>query len=218
MNINVSFRHMDASPALRDYATSKLERICDKYVSGKVSADITMTVEKHRHIANFTLSIRSLTVRGVEKTEDMYSSVDLALAKIEKQLRRHKDRIRDHQPSSEESRMFRMGVLAPVSEEPSVAVDEEEEFAADYEPAVEQAAGLAEPSAVKETVTTKEGKVALLRQGSYQAKALSIDEAALQLDLLVDRSFYVFMEQETGHICVMYRRDDGNLGLIDTGN
>ena len=87
MNTNVSFRHMDSSPALRDYATGKLERVVDKYVHGRVEASVVLSVEKFRHIANFTVQIKNLTVKGDYSSEDMYSSVDLALDKIEYHLR-----------------------------------------------------------------------------------------------------------------------------------
>ena len=97
MNTNVSFRHMDSSPALRDYATGKLERVVDKYVNGRVDASVVLSVEKFRHIANFTVQIKNLTVKGDYSSEDMYSSIDLALDKIERQLRRHKDRLRDQE-------------------------------------------------------------------------------------------------------------------------
>ena len=131
MNANVSFRQMDSSPALRDYAVNKLERVVDKYVHGRVDASIVMRVEKFRHIVNFTVNIKNLTVKGDSSSEDMYSSVDLALDKIERQLRRHKDRIRDHKPSKgDRSRPFTMSVIQP----PNLEQDSEfeEEFAEDY--------------------------------------------------------------------------------------
>merc|ERR1711974_491732 len=102
-----------------------------RYVHGKVDANVTMSVEKYWHIANFTLSIKNLTIRGEERSEDMYSSIDLALDKIEKQLRRHKDRIRDHKPTNGAARTFKMGVLAPL-DGPMPLADEDEDFAEDY--------------------------------------------------------------------------------------
>ena len=96
MNANVSFRHMDSSPALRDYAVGKLERVVNKYVHGTIDASIVMSVEKIRHIANFTVQIKNLTVKGESDSEDMYSSIDIALDKIERQLRRRRGRDRAH--------------------------------------------------------------------------------------------------------------------------
>src|SRR6056297_3281734 len=142
MNTQVSFRQMETSPALRDYATGKLERIVDKYVHGRIDASVVMSVQKYWHIANFTLQIKNLTVKGQERSEDMYSSIDIALDKIEKQLRRHKDRLQDHQPTNGQAKMFKMGILSPL--DPPVMGEEYSEFEDDYErypdPAEEAAA------------------------------------------------------------------------------
>ena len=221
MNANVSFRNMDSSSSLRSYATDKLERICDKYVQGKVDASVVMTVEKFWHIANFTLKIKNLTVKGQERSEDMYSSIDLALDKIEKQLRRHKDRLRDHKPTNGDARMFRMGVLSPLSplepqeaEEEAAGVIYDSEFEEDYErypePKEEEKAQRAE------VVNTARGQVTILRQEMYEAKPMTVDEAVLQLELMEDRQFFVFTNAESDNINVVYRRDDQHIGLIET--
>ena len=218
MNANVSFRNMDSSSSLRSYATDKLERICDKYVQGKVDASVVMTVEKFWHIANFTLKIKNLTVKGQERSEDMYSSIDVALDKIEKQLRRHKDRLRDHKPTNGEARMFKMGVLSPLSspnlqqEDDYEGVDYDSEFEEDYQRYPEPDED--EQTEKAEVVDTPRGKVTVLRQDMYEAKPMNIDEAVLQLELL-DRPFFVFTNAKTEDINVVYWRDDKNIGLIE---
>ncbi|MBA2664592.1 MAG: ribosome-associated translation inhibitor RaiA [Bradymonadaceae bacterium] len=239
MNANVSFRHMESSPSLRSYATKKLEHICEKYVQGKVDASVVMSVEKFWHIADFTLQIKNLTVKGTERSEDMYSSIDLALDKIEKQLRRHKDRLRDHNPSNGASRLFKMGVIST-----GPSLDEESEFDGEFADDFElypgptegleiSAAGQAsvangaptngapthgiEFNGNGEVLTTASGSpVRLLRNSQYEARPMTIDEAALQLDLLQERQFFVFTNAATNSINVIYRRDDSNLGLIET--
>ncbi len=209
MNTQVAFRQMETSPALRDYATGKLERIVDKYVSGSIDASVVMTVQKYWHIADFTLSIKNLTVKGQERSEDMYSSIDLALDKIEKQLRRHKDRIRDHKPSNGTPRDFRMGVVSPLD---GPANDFEREFAEDIEayPAPDQS------ETPVETVERNGEEVQVLRQTQLKAKSMSLEEAVIQLELLEDREFFVFADSDSGGINVVYRRRDGNVGLIET--
>ena len=215
MNARVSFRNMDSSSSLRSYATDKLERICDKYVQGKVDASVVMTVEKFWHIADFTLQIKNLTVKGTERSEDMYSSIDIALDKIEKQLRRHKDRLRDYQPTNGEARRFKMGVLTPLV--PEVPVDEEmSEFEEDYELYPEpEASEATEAAEAPETVQTSNGEVQLLRHQEYEAKALSLDEAVLQLELLEDRQFFVFTNVATESLNIVYKRADKQIGLIE---
>lgn len=226
MNANVSFRNMDSSTSLRSYATDKLERICDKYVQGKVDASVVMTVEKFWHIANFTLQIKNLTVKGQERSEDMYSSIDLALDKIEKQLRRHKDRLRDHKPSNGEAKMFKMGVLTPLAPpqigDPAIdyeAGNYDSEFEEDYElyPGPDEETGAEDGEVDKTTVVeTENGESKVLRQEMYEAKPMMVNEAVLQLELMDDRQFFVFTNAETDNINVVYRRDDKNFGLIET--
>lgn len=234
MNTNVTFRHMDSSDSLREYAVGKLERVVDKYVHGSIDASVTLSVEKFRHIASYTVQIKNLTVKGDSSSEDMYSSIDLALDKIERQLRRHKDRLRDHKPShGAGSKSFRMSVIAPPQ-----PVDRDEvyadEFAADYDqfpaPTPEEQAALAaalEAKAAAEaspaedasevgTFTTAHGPVTVTRQRDYAAKALSVEEAAIQLDLMEDREFFVFTNNASDSLNIIYRRKDGSFGLIET--
>lgn len=218
MNASVSFRNMDSSTSLRSYATEKLERICDKYVQGSIDASVVMTVEKFWHIADFTLQIKNLTVKGTERTEDMYSSIDIALDKIEKQLRRHKDRLRNHKPTNGQAKMFKMGVLSPIT---PPEYEEESEFDSEFEedyrlyPEPDETE-VTEESSQEETVTTAAGPVKLLRNQSYEAQAMTVEEAVLQLDLLEDRQFFVFANSDSGSINVVYKRADQNIGLIET--
>lgn len=223
MNTTVSFRHMDSSPALRDYATKKLERVVDKYVHGRVDATVVMSVEKFRHIATFTVQIKNLTVKGDSSSEDMYSSVDLALDKIERQLRRHKERLRSHKPASgaEQGKSFRMSVVAP----PAAGEELDEDFADDYKnyPEEDGATASASPAEAapaaespSEPETVQMAAPEITRQRDYEAKVLSVQEAALQLDLLDDRQFYVFTNADTSAINIVYRRADGTFGLIET--
>jgi putative sigma-54 modulation protein len=204
MNTQVAFRQMDTSPVLRDYATHKLEKIVDKYVHGSVDASVVMSVQKYWHIADFTLNIKNLTVKGQERSEDMYSSIDLALDKIEKQLRRHKDRIRDHKPSNGEARRFKMGVISPVDVDDDPEVDDSLAVLNTY---------------VEETETPpviEANETRVFRQKEFTAKSMTVEDAIVQLDILEDREFYVFTNAETNAINVVFKRRDGRVGLIET--
>jgi putative sigma-54 modulation protein len=244
MNTNVSFRHMEASPALRDYAEGKLERIVDKYVHGKVDASIVMSVEKFRHIANFTLKIKDLTVKGEESSQDMYSSIDLALDKIEKQLRRHKDRTNDHRSKGPQvpPRPFSMSIIPKPSGDSSSYEEfdeyediyedeylEDEEFeeyeerevpmtAPAEEEAVEEVEAELEPGGAETESyeTANHGRVEVVRRRDYSAPAMAVDEAVERLDQLEDREFFVFTNPASSAINIIYKRRDGNFGLIAT--
>jgi putative sigma-54 modulation protein len=216
MNVNVSYRQMESSPSLRDYAVRKLERICDKYVRGSVDADVVMTAEPFGHVCDFKVSVKNSTVKGKAQSYDMYSSIDLALEKIEKQLRRRKDRVREHHDGTNgKARPFTMGIVAP--QEGEGLVEEsgfDEEFAEDYEkfPAPEER----EQFDGQEVVMT-DGGAKVLRNHEYSAEPMSIEDAVDELQDDDSRDFYVFNNVETDRISIVYRRDDDNIGLIETG-
>ncbi len=104
MQISVTFRHMPPSDPLKEYASTKLRHVIEKYFrSGESEAHAVLSTEKFWHIAAFQLAFKGMTAAVEERSEDMYSSIDLAMAKLERQVRRHKDKLRDHKgPGSDE--------------------------------------------------------------------------------------------------------------------
>lgn len=87
MQVLVTFRHMDATPALRRYAETKVRRI-HKLMKRPVEAHVVLEVSKRRHIAEITLSGEHLRVTAKEATADLYSAIDLAMDKVERQIQR----------------------------------------------------------------------------------------------------------------------------------
>ncbi|HYL81236.1 MAG TPA: ribosome-associated translation inhibitor RaiA, partial [Candidatus Acidoferrum sp.] len=77
------------------YAEEKLRRLT-KYFEHIVTANVVLALEKHRQIAEVTLRVRDLTIRAEESTEDLYSSIDLVVEKLERQILRYKERIGAH--------------------------------------------------------------------------------------------------------------------------
>ena len=95
MQVVVTFRHMDKSDALRDYATEKSERLA-KYLHEPVEVHWVLSIEKIRHIADATVVAGGVSIKGQESTQDMYSAIDAVIDKLEKQVRRHKEKIKHH--------------------------------------------------------------------------------------------------------------------------
>lgn len=200
MQVNVSFRHMDVSPAVQQYASDKLQHVVSKYVQGEdIDSQITFSVEKFWHIVNLTLNINGLTLKSSEKTEDMYSSIDLALEKVERQVRRYKSKIRSHRPDARDRSLSMHVVAAPT--EPAQDAD-----ATDAEPAVEEATEHVEISAGSGVTT--------LQVENLTAPFMTSEKAIMALELR-DSPFFVFTNEGTERINIIYRLDDGNFGLID---
>ena len=101
MHITVTFRHMDSSDALRAYAEEKTERF-QKYLSEPIEVHWVLSVEKIRHIADATIAGSGVTIKAEESTGDMYSAIDAVLDKLEQQVRKHKEKLKDHKPHTDE--------------------------------------------------------------------------------------------------------------------
>jgi putative sigma-54 modulation protein len=179
MEITVTFRHLESTDALRDYAREKVSRI-KKYVGTPAEAAVILSLEKRRHQAEITLNTEGITINAKEVTEDMYSSIDLAVDKLERQVKKHKEKIKDHKPGALKERTARYNILSSQPEEQALR-----------------------------------GRI--IKTESVFIKPMSIDEAIMQIDLM-NSDFMVFNNAETQKVNVLYRRRDGNLGLIEPEN
>jgi len=100
MQLSTTFRHMDASQAVREYTAERLEKIRKYFNKGPISAHAVFAVERgFHHVAELNITLpNGISINAKETTEDMYSSIDLAAARIERQVRKWKEKIRDHKP------------------------------------------------------------------------------------------------------------------------
>ncbi len=94
MQTSVTFKNLDPSEHLKSYVSGKLDRF-DKYLDNPAEAGVVLSVEKHRHIAEINISGDRLKIKGTEETNDMYSAIDMVLDKIEKQIKKGKQKSRD---------------------------------------------------------------------------------------------------------------------------
>lgn len=116
MQITVTFRHMESSEALREYALRKLAKM-ERYLDAAAEAAVVLAIEKFRHQADITITGDGYKVKGREETGDMYSAIDLAVEKVEKQLRRFRERPRTIKSSKNPKTLAaKLNVIAPESE------------------------------------------------------------------------------------------------------
>lgn len=95
MHVNVTFRHVDSSDPLREYAVDKTERLM-KYLMEPVEVHWVLSVAKIRHTAAATVTANGLRIKAQEETSDLYSAIDAVLDKLENQVRKHKEKAKDH--------------------------------------------------------------------------------------------------------------------------
>lgn len=173
MKVQVSGKNVEISEALRKYAETKVAKVGKFFATNPSAAHVSMVIERGMHIVDVTVQLKDLLLRGEERTNDMYASVDGAVEKIERQILKYKTRINRRLRAENEV------VAGPV-------------------------AGVEELVEEPRVVRTKR----------FAIKPMSVDEAVMQMDLL-GHDFYVFSNAETEEVNVVYRRKDGNYGLIE---
>ena len=96
MQISVTCRHMDITDAIRSYAHEKVEQDLSEFPR-IVSVHVILDVEKYRHSAELVVSASNhIQVEAKDVSDDMYVSIDAAVDKTARQLRRHRDKVQDH--------------------------------------------------------------------------------------------------------------------------
>ena len=99
MKIAVEARHMTLTDAIRQYVESKVDRL-PRFYDGVLSVDVVLDVEAEQPVVEIHVSARHKHVFVARhRNDDLYSCVDQCVAKITRQLSRHKDRVRGHRPA-----------------------------------------------------------------------------------------------------------------------
>ena len=99
MQINVTGHHIEVTPALRAYVTEKLQRI-SRHFDHVISIDVILKVENHHKQADGKVVAAGKSLFAQDSNEDMYAAIDGLVDKLDRQVRRHKDRIRGHHASA----------------------------------------------------------------------------------------------------------------------
>jgi len=97
MQTSVTFKNIDPTDTLKSYVRDKLDRF-DRFLDNPAEANVVLLVEKFRHIAEININGDRLTINGKEETNDMYSAIDMVLDKLEKQIKKNKQKIRERRP------------------------------------------------------------------------------------------------------------------------
>lgn len=177
MQISVSFRNVDPSDHLKSYAENRMARF-KKYMEEPVEIHLVLSIQKFRHTADVTISADGIKIKAQEETGDLYSAIDMVLDKIEKQMKRHRDKIKEHKPE-------------------------------------EKAKGRPKVQKIREEgETDEEDSPQIVTTERIFAKPMDAEEAAWQLRISKSE-FLVFTNSKTRLINVLYRRKDGNFGLIE---
>lgn len=175
MQTSVTFKNLDPSDHLKTFVQEKLDRF-DRLLDNPAEANVVLSVEKFRHIAEVNIIGDRLNINGKEETNDMYSAIDMVIDKLESQIKKNKQKIRKRRISAKAKGRDKGRVYD------SMAYPEES----------------ASPQ---------------IRVQNIDYKPMDVDEAVMQMDL-IDDQFFVFTNSRTERVNVLYRRKDGDYGLI----
>ncbi len=191
MEIVVRGTNIKVDPAVQETTREKLAKVARFGLDvTRVEVDFSEIRNARVHdneLCEVTVHLKGHFVKAHAASTEQVAALDLVIDKVEHQVARLKERRVDRTHRPRRKRI----VAAPVLEE--------------WEEGPLADAGAAEGG---------NGHAEIIKTKTVAAKPMSVDEAALQMDLL-GHNFYLFKNAQTGHSTVLYRRRDGHLGLIE---
>lgn len=178
MKLSVRGKSMDVTPALQQYVEKHTDKI-QRYFDKEIVLHVLLSVTKNTQKAEATMQVDGIFIRAVEKSADMYKSIDVVFDKLERQIHKYKTRL---------AKRFKGRQVL------------NDKFLMPHTPAGNEA---------------ESESFEVVRHKSFDMKPMSTEEAILQMSLL-DHDFFVFKNEETDLISVIYKRDDGKYGIIET--
>lgn len=193
MKLLIHGRNLEVTPAIRDYTQAKLSRAINHFEGLVQEADVHLSVARNPRVAQQTAEVtvfaNGMVIRAQERSENLYSSIDMVAGKLSRQLRRYKERLNDHH--GEESAVKQVDHLDDAA---TVAAIQPGDLIGDREPALP-------PPAV--------------RRKYFSMPRMGLEEALNQLEL-IDHDFYVYRDSKSGEIQVVYHRNYGGYGVIQS--
>lgn len=97
MQINLTGHHMDITPALRAYVLDKIKKL-ERHIDNMTNVHVVLTVEKERKIAEATVHVNGGSLFADAQNEDMYAAIDSLVDKLDRQVKKHKEKTSFHRP------------------------------------------------------------------------------------------------------------------------
>lgn len=186
MLITVKGKNVQVTDALKQYAEKKVQKL-ERYFHEIKEAQVIQSVQKGWHIVEVQLEGDGILLRGEERSNDMYASIDMVVDKLERRVQKFKGKLigksTEKRPKTKEAEREQIVAEAMGAETLEEPTDD------DFEPRI-------------------------VRTKRFVIKAMSPEEAANQMELL-HHDFFVFINEENDKTNIIYRRKDGHYGLID---
>lgn len=190
MDITVSGRKMPVSDALREYAESKIVGAVEQLDVSAIACEIVLHKEKNPanpnpSICEVTVIMKGHVARVEESEQDMYAAIDVAAAKIARQLRKFKTRLYSKRKKKAED-------IAAHSIEGTEKKVEELDL-----------------DKLMDELSDDE----IIRRKQIEYTPMTEEEALIEVDL-IGHDFFVYTDRDSGNVHVIYRRSDGGYGLL----
>ncbi len=98
MQINISGHHLKITTALKDYVEKKFEKLTNHF-DHVLNIHVILTVEKNIHSAEASLLVSGNKIFAIAKNESMYAATDALVDKLDRQIVKHKEKLKDHHQS-----------------------------------------------------------------------------------------------------------------------
>ena len=195
MEISISSRHIAITPGLDEAVRTKIGQL-DRYLEDLDTAEVHFDEARNprivdRETCEVTLTGHGHHLRCKVNAPDAFTAVDIAEAKLERQIRKLRTKLRNRHRGRGDT--IRTGAGAGVEHQP---------------------AGQAHDGWDPEDSDESEPELRIVKTKRFHLGPLSPSEAALRMDLM-GHGFFFFINSTTGRSAVVYRRDDGAVGLID---
>ena len=174
MNVTFTTRGFDLTDQIRKFATEKIKKIDS--VHEIMNATLTLDQNKHLYKAELLVHDRHTQFAAVQSTSDIYKSIHAVVEKVQKQVRRHKEKMigRKRQAPTKGTKLVQNMATAERTTVPRV-----------------------------------------IRSRKQDVKPMSQDEAVMQMES-TKLEFLVYRDTGKDRICILFKRKDGNYGLVDS--
>ncbi|MGA8164701.1 MAG: ribosome-associated translation inhibitor RaiA [Waddliaceae bacterium] len=193
--IHVTGRDVLVTDAMKNYAIEKISKI-ERFSPRIIDVSVTMDIQKLEHRVDIVLKVDHMKIKSQAASTDMYASIDKAIEKIERQLRRYRTKIRDHAAKGLNAIDLKVNVLKRPSEEELIDInlDIEEEN--------------------QKELLDRYQPHQIVSQETKPLKTLTYDEAVMKMELSGD-VFLIFRGEEDRKLKVIYQRNNGDYGVIE---
>ncbi|MDD2352774.1 MAG: ribosome-associated translation inhibitor RaiA [Candidatus Caldatribacteriota bacterium] len=179
MKLTIKSRNFEVTDTVEEYVKKKMEKL-NKYFDQIMDATAMVSAEKNRQIFEVTLQAKKAIIRAEEESNNIYTSIDRVVEKLERQIKKYKSKLYS-KSIGEQNKSMDAQLLQDKKDEVASIEDED---------------------------------IKIVKTKKFVIKPMTSEEASLQMELL-GHNFFVFNNEATDQINVIYKRKDGNFGLIE---